>query len=627
MNVNAEILVNSFIVRQRCSVCIDVRSTDALKAGDRIEAQFPNSWYVLTGPSFTRAVQAEDPSAEHFIQVEAEDRAVRFRTEIKPRHLNFPEGSVRHGRHVIGTLVDRGLPPGALVRILYTNTFAPCIAETEYVWVRVNGEAPQSDPELIVQAGPAVGLRILAPGGVEPGEQFKVLVVSLDQFDNLSCTRYENETLLATGGKVLAQGLTFTGSVAVPVVLENEGVYRFMMRDVLSNPVRVKEGARGPYWGDIHLHTKLSHDAQGTRPYEYAREVSGLDFAAVTDHWDSLGEEGYRQVLEWARAAYIPGKFVTLLADERNPEHFTGDHNLYLRDEEHFLPYAARRENPPFSDPHAGCRLQAAVDPSVAMFVPHHTGIVWRTLSGNTSVKTVVDINACDDHGLRHVMEIYSHHGQSELWDPQHVLSYEFNRMRRPERRSNVSAHGPYYAQDYWMMGRRLGVIASSDEHTAQAGRKHGGIAAVLARGLTREAIFDALRGRQCYATTGERILIEFSVDGAPMGGITRVPKGKKVALTLSVWGTATLIRVEILRFRFGLDSSFATILSESPRPETMDASFELEDDVPCDCMYYARVTQEPLDWPDMAWTSPVWLDTDDRSDENRGMTIQVETK
>jgi len=25
--------------------------------------------------------------------------------------------------------------------------------------------------------------------------------------------------------------------------------------------------------------------------------------------------------------------------------------------------------------------------------------------------------------------------------------------------------------------------------------------------------------------------------------------------------------------------------------------------------MYYARVTQEPLDWPAMAWSSPIWID------------------
>jgi hypothetical protein len=614
MSVKAEIIHDSFVVRQPCSVCIDVRTTDALSVGDRVEVQFPNSWYVLTGPSFTRLIQTDSPSGEHFITVEAENPAAHLRTEIKPRQLNFPEGSVRHGRHIIATLVEGELPPQSLIRVLYANTFAPYVAETEHVWLRVKGKAPQTDLELTVRPGAAVDLRVIAPSGAEPGRPFNVLVVSLDQFDNRSSSRYENETLLIAEGKAVAAGLTFVGSLKVRVVLDNEGVYRFKMRDVFSNAVRVEKGRRGPYWGDIHLHTKLSHDAQGTKPYEYASEVSGLDFAAVTDHCDSLGEEGYGQVLKWARAAYAPGKFVTLLADERNPKHFTGDHNIYFRDEQQFLTCAAIPRNPLYANPDSGDEFQASLDPSKVMLVPHHTGIAWRNLSGGAPPTSAVDITACDDHGLRHVLEIYSHHGQSESWNPQHVLSYELNRMRRPERRSNVSAPGPYYAQDYWIMGRRLGVIGSSDEHTAQPGRRHGGVAAVWASELTREAIFDALRDRQCYATTGERILVDFSIAGTTMGSSAKVLKGKTVKINLHVWGTASLIRVEILRFRFGLDSSFITIFSESPRPETMDAAFELEDEVLRNCIYYARVVQEPLEWPAMAWTSPVWLETQELS-------------
>ena len=107
-------------------------------------------------------------------------------------------------------------------------------------------------------------------------------------------------------------------------------------------------------------------------------------------------------------------------------------------------------------------------------------------------------------------------------------------------------------------------------------------------------------------------MLVDLSIDGVGMGCSARVSRGKKVTIALRVWGTATILRLEVLRFRFGQDSSFATILSESPRPEAMDAAYELEDEVLGNCMYYARVTQEPLDWPGMAWTSPVWLDTDD---------------
>ncbi|MCD6351732.1 MAG: DUF3604 domain-containing protein, partial [Armatimonadetes bacterium] len=161
--------------------------------------------------------------------------------------------------------------------------------------------------------------------------------------------------------------------------------------------------------------------------------------------------------------------------------------------------------------------------------------------------------------------------------------------------------------------GHRLGVIASSDEHSGQGGRRHGGLAAVFAEELTREALFAALRARRCYATTGERILLDFNVNGLAMGQEGQAAPGDTLRLRLKVWGTQTLLRVEILRFRFGQDEDILPILSDSPRPESLDAEYELEDEYTGPCFYYARVTQEPLEWPGMAWSSPVWIDDVER--------------
>lgn len=55
-----------------------------------------------------------------------------------------------------------------------------------------------------------------------------------------------------------------------------------------------------------------------------------------------------------------------------------------------------------------------------------------------------------------------------------------------------------HYVQDALVQGYRFGMIASGD---------HFGItiAAVYARGLTRDAVFDALKKRRCYGTTGQK--------------------------------------------------------------------------------------------------------------------------
>ncbi|MBN1675680.1 MAG: DUF3604 domain-containing protein [Kiritimatiellae bacterium] len=609
MSVKATVRKSRFRVREACSVELQIRTSDPLKPGDTVEVQFPNTWSVLWSPSFCRELQAEQPDAEHYIHVGAKGAGTRFETVIEPRHLSCPDKKQgRHGRCIIATLTAGEVAPRTPITLSYRNTFAPYVAETDSVRVRVRGLAPEREPALTVAPGPAQAFRILAPSGVEPGEEFEVLLVSLDRFDNCSSTRYRDKALKLADGTVVAANLDFTGSTRVAVRLTDEGVYRFVMDETVSNACRVARGVRGPYWGDIHIHTKLSGDGQGTAPYGYARDVSGLDFAGVIDHCESLGREGYRLVVEWAQEAYVPGRFVTILGDERNPKGLTGHHNIYFRDENDFMAHTVIAHPPGKNGQGGEQKMLDSLPPDCGMVIPHHTGISWGAVREGDK-GSAVNLDAWDDHGTRPVMEIYSHHGQSEVYAPQHALAYEFNRVRHPGRRANACVPGPYYAQDYWMAGRRLGVIGSSDEHTGQGGRRHGGIAAVWGCELTRDGVFQALRQRRCYATTGEHILVDFTVGDGQMGECIKARPGDKVPVRLQVWGTDLLLRVEILRHRFGVDRSFLPILSVAPRPESMDAEFELEETVQGPCLYYARITQEPLQWPDMAWTSPVWVE------------------
>jgi hypothetical protein len=607
MTLRAACIPNSFGVAEKCRMEIVLELDRVLTASDVIRFQFPNSWSVVSGPSFTRKFQTDSPDTEHFVHVFAQNNSsAEFAVTMQPRHLNYPEGHVRHGRLFEARLLRGEIPAASPITIRYANTFAPYIAETEQLWLRVNEEAPAAAPVLTVLPGPHERFRVIAPSSARPGELFDVRVVSLDRFDNASSTPFDGEKLLFVDGRVAADNLRFTGTLAVPIRLGETGVYRLRFRDAISNAVKVDADACGPHWGDIHIHTKLSHDGQGTDPYAYARNVSGLDFAAVADHWDSLGPEGYKILKQWTHAADENGRFVTLFADERNPPELTGHHNVYFRNMDVMERYQAIQV--PGEGPADSLERLRGADASEVLIIPHHTGICFHDLVSLDDAGSAVDWDAADAGSLRPVMEIYSHHGQSECYAPHHLLAYEWNRLRNPERRANTSVPGPHYAQDYWMHGCRIGVIASSDEHSGQGGRRHGGIAGVLADALTRENIFDAIRARRCYATTGERILVEFRADDAPMGSVSQRKRGDKVRLDLKIWATSELLRVEILRYRFGMDKEFRPVVSIYPK-DAMDTAVTFDDVVESPCMYYARVTQEPLDWPGMAWTSPIWID------------------
>lgn len=608
MIVKAVLQNNTFEVSQDCDVEILISCGENLEEGDTLEVQFPNSWLLVSGPSHTRGLQTRDPERPHYIAVDhVEDPGTGFKLKIEQRNLYFPGGKARHGRHITAKLLHGLVRAGETIKFCYANTRAPYISETENLWIRVKGNPPEAAPRLTTVPGEAERIRVLVPSGVEPGEKFDCHVVSLDKFENCSRTKYSGLSLHLDDGTLIEKNIRFTGSIRIPVSIEKEGVYRFSVCGEISNAVKVKKGNKGPYWGDIHIHTKLSYDAQGGNPYEYARNTSSLDFAATTDHWSSLGEKGIRQTAAWAENAYMPGKFVTIPGYERNPVSLQGHHNVYFKTVEGFLKKALI-----YSADEDDLKQRAKNEwfdytPDSVIMVPHHTGILFSSFTGNEN-GNAIDINAADDRGLRPAAEIYSIHGQSELYSPQHFLAYEINRMRNPERRANTSVPGPFYLQDYWKQGRKIGVIASSDEHSGQGGRRRGGIAAVKAPLLTREGIFEAIRGMRCYATTGERILLEFNIEGAGIGETKNISAGTEANIVLKTWGTESLLRVEILRYRFGIDENFQPVESHAPRNGARDHEIRTKEIIEHDTVFYGRVVQEPLDWPGMAWTTPIWI-------------------
>ncbi len=66
------------------------------------------------------------------------------------------------------------------------------------------------------------------------------------------------------------------------------------------------------------------------------------------------------------------------------------------------------------------------------------------------------------------------------------------------------------------------------------------------ASALTREAIFDALRHRRTYAVTGDRIDLDFRLNGQPMGRELPYTEERRMEVTVSGWDQVD--RVEVLK-------------------------------------------------------------------------------
>ena len=120
------------------------------------------------------------------------------------------------------------------------------------------------------------------------------------------------------------------------------------------------------------------------------------------------------------------------------------------------------------------------------------------------------------------------------------------------------------------------------------------------------------IRARRCYATTGDRIVLDFTMNDLPMGSdlpVALATHGHR-AFKMLVAGTHRIDTVEILR-------NNQVVFSTSPDSDTWEGQWQDEEqlapltltptfagDHPF-VFYYLRVTQGNRQ---QAWASPIWL-------------------
>jgi hypothetical protein len=88
--------------------------------------------------------------------------------------------------------------------------------------------------------------------------------------------------------------------------------------------------------------------------------------------------------------------------------------------------------------------------------------------------------------------------------------------------------------------------MASGDNGGGFASKWGIGLMGVLADDLTRESLWDAFVNRRVYGVTGDRIKLDYSMEGAVMGSV--IESAGPVTLRAAVEGTQALDRIEVIR-------------------------------------------------------------------------------
>lgn len=226
---------------------------------------------------------------------------------------------------------------------------------------------------------------------------------------------------------------------------------------------------------------------------------------------------------EWAEFQVVtasrnePGRFITLPGYEWQGNGRYGDHNVIYR-----------QEGPPIYAVETLPELYQALRGQQAIAIPHHTGY-------HVGQRAPTWAN-CDET-ISPFAELYSIHGCSETDE-------EWIGLRHNPHMGPGVGGGTY--QEALDQGLHLGAICSTDNWTNMPGHWNQGVAAALVTDLTRDGLWEAFKARRVYGVSGDRMALDFTCNGAPMGSIlAHTPRRQ---LRVQVSGLAALDRIELLR-------------------------------------------------------------------------------
>jgi hypothetical protein len=529
-----------------------IDDTGSIKIGFRFATDF--------GP-----VQFDDPAGAGYTTAEASNGAVlelkwEFKRNIRPWSRSLYIGVAKHflkpGDTITIRFGDRRFGgPGIRLQTYCERAFefhvlVDAIATYDYVAL------PQS-PTIDIVPGPGVTWRAVLPTLVRPGEAFRLAVKADDKWGNPSDRMETRLRLVAEGDfqglperiafergafAAIVPGLTAAGSGTIAVYDE---AGRFLCR---SNPMAVTAAGDAPrhYWGDTHGQSDETLGTNSARDYFlFGRDKAFLDVMGHQGNDFQITGDFWRELNTLTRQLDEPGQFVCIPGYEWSANTAVGgDRNVHFRHEGETIHRSSHAQI--YDGPDRGDEATDA----------HDAHELFRRLEGK-------DCIVAAHVGGRYADILFAHDGRLETAVEVHSAWGTFE----------------WLLHDAFEAGYRVGVVCNSDGHKGRPGAcypgasffgSYGGLTCFIADRLDRDAIFECMRRRHHYGTTGNRMLLDVAVTCASdaellhrdpavhdhvtsertrrlgMGDIARVTDDE-VEIVVTVVGSAPLERVEIL--------------------------------------------------------------------------------
>ncbi|MGZ3247795.1 MAG: DUF3604 domain-containing protein [Croceibacterium sp.] len=503
--------------------------------------------------------QFDKPAVPNFTTVEASNGAkldVWFdRLNIRPYAntllIRVGRGYLRAGDTLTIRLGDRrqGSPGYRLQTnceaLVELKTSVDAFATYEFC------ELPQQ-PGFALVPGQAASWKAIWPSLAVAGEPFRLAIVAEDMWGNPTTEAAQNLALVPSrpvrglpesvatkpgDGPHVFENLVADepGDIDLALVANGKEVAR-------ANPLRVVTAAPlRRYWADLHGQSGETIGMGSAESYfRYARDKAFIDMVGHQGNDFQITDAFWAELNRLTAKFDAPGRFLCLPGYEWSGNTgMGGDRNIFFRNEGRPI----RRSS------HILVEGRTSTD---AIYTADE---LFRTLEGEDAV-VIAHV------GGRYADLKYAHDGQLERSVEVHSTWGTFE----------------WLLHDAFEKGYRVGVVCHSDDHKGRPGATRpgastfgaiGGLTCYFMPELTRDALFEALRRRRHYGTTGMRLFLdlhgafaepvttfaedphlvrgkELSVREAHMGDIIR-PGNVPMRLAVEVIGTAPIDRIEVL--------------------------------------------------------------------------------
>jgi hypothetical protein len=506
--------------------------------------------------------QFDKPAAANFTTVEASNGAqleVWFdRLNIRPYAntllVRIGRGYLRAGDTLTIRLGDRrqGSPGFRLQtnceELVELRTSVDAFATYEFT------ELP-GQPGFALVPGPATHWKAIWPSLALAGEPFRLAIIAEDMWGNPTTKADQNLTLVPSrpvrglpqsiaikpgDGPHVLENLTVdaAGDLGLRMLANGEEIVR-------ANPLRVVSSAPlRRYWGDLHGQSGETIGMGSVESYfRYARDMACIDIVGHQGNDFQITDAFWQKLNRLTAEFDVPGRFVCLPGYEWSGNTgMGGDRNIFFRSEGRPI----RRSSHILV---GGETSTAAITTADELFraLEDEDAVVIAHVGGRYA-----DIKFAHDGRLERAVEVHSTWGTFE-----------------------------WLLHDAFEQGYRVGVVCHSDDHKGRPGATRpgastfgaiGGLTCYLMPELTRDALFEALRRRHHYGTTGTRLYLdlhgafaepvtafaedpqlvpareiqETKVREALMGDIIR-PGAVAMRLAAEIIGTAPIERVDVL--------------------------------------------------------------------------------